>query len=153
MAGSLRFCWAMVKSVFSIIMLTKRLKTLPSTLDRGLRGTAVARSLATASLAVEVLGTLTLCAEAADRQARAMAAKDSILSIGGRKYSEVQPGSGALKAWESTVEQPEASLSWLYTTAVYTIGGAMTGSPRRGRSSKKAERGPQSEAHRATHVG
>jgi hypothetical protein len=88
----------------------------------------VARSLATASLAVDVLGTLTLCAEAADRQARAMVAKDSILSIGGRKDSEVQPGSGALKAWESTVEQLEASLSWLYT-----IGGAMTGSPRRGK--------------------
>src|ERR1700733_13835485 len=109
MAGSLRFCWAMVKSVFSIIMLTNRLETLPSTLDRGLRGTAVARSLETASLAVEVLGTLTLCAEAADRQVRAMAAKNIILSIGGRKYSEVQPGSGALKAWESTVKQPEAS--------------------------------------------
>jgi hypothetical protein len=83
MVGSLQFCSAIVKSVFSIIMLTKRLKTLPSTLVRGLRGTAVARSLATAEEAVEVLGTLTLCAEAAETQVRIMAAKDRILSIGG----------------------------------------------------------------------
>jgi hypothetical protein len=82
MADNLQFPAARVKSVFSIMMLTKRLKALPLTLDVGERGTTVARSEATAAVPVAVLAaldTLTICAEATETPARRTVAKDNIL--------------------------------------------------------------------------
>jgi hypothetical protein len=70
----------MLKSVFSIMMLTKRLKTLPLIADRGDKGVAVARSAATEALLVAVLGTLTPCTEVTQTPARRIAVKDNILS-------------------------------------------------------------------------
>ena len=57
---NVRFSWAAIKSMFSIIRTTRRSNALPLTLETGERGVAVATSEAMAAVPVDVFGMVEL---------------------------------------------------------------------------------------------
>ena len=77
--GDLPSAAAVTKSVFSIMIMAIRSKTLPGTWLTGERGRAVASSEATAAVLVEVFGTYeVVCAEATETMAATAAVRRNI---------------------------------------------------------------------------